>query len=170
MFASIPKCASRSLKEAGILGEEEGRFHKPITEYPDYEKYQWYMVTRDDESWYKTWWDECRLQLEHVEELLGNPVKLSGLQFTNFKSDMWQLGFKWSIAHLPCRLLVNAWIPLNNPVEKYGNALERGLDFKQFCIETITDGVNCIEVPIETLDSFLLEHGYTPQHKNRSEA
>jgi hypothetical protein len=169
-FASIPKCASRSLKEAGVLGEVDGRFHKPITEYPDHQNYEWHMVTRSADDWYKAWWDECRLQLEHTEQVMGMPSSLRGLQFANFKSDMWLLKSKYSIATLPCRLLVNAWIPVDDPVEKYGDALARGLDFKQFCIETICAGVKCIEVPIEALDDFLLEHGYEPKHENMSEA
>ena len=167
-FASIPKCASRSLKEAGVLGEVS-RFHQPITEYPDYEKYQWHMVTRDADSWYKAWWDECRLQLEHTEKVMGKPAIINGLQFTNFNADMRLLLNKQSIATLPCRLLVNAWIPLN-AVEMYGEAMMRGLNFMEFCIETITQGVKCIEVPIEKLDSFLLANGYEPQHENMSEA
>lgn len=169
-FASIPKCASRSLKEAGVLGEVEGRFHKPITEYPDYQQYQWHIVTRDADSWYRSWWDECRLQLEHTAEVMGKPAQLEGLQFKDFMLDMLRLKNKDSIETLPCKLLVNAWIPTENAEEKYADAMARGLNFRQFCIETIAAGVKCIEVPIDTLDHFLVQRGYTPQHKNMSEA
>lgn len=166
-FASIPKCASRSLAEAGVLGEIAGKYHRPIIEYPDYDQYEWFMVTRDSDSWYRAWWNECRLQLESTEDVMGKPVQLDGLQFTNFKSDMWLLKNKWSIANLPCKLLVNAWIPVDNPIEKYGDAMDRGLDFRQFCIETITDGIPCIEVPIDELDTWLAKHGFEVHHKNR---
>ena len=171
-FAPIPKCASRSLKTLGLLGEVEGRHHKPIQEYPDWQKYDWHLVRRDRGTWYAEWWDECAATVKAMAALCGQHVEelqVQGLQFVtgSFHSDMQLLKNPESLKTLPARLFVNAWLP-DNAVEKYAKALLDGKDFYDFCHDTITGSHICKEVPIDGLDAFLTEHGLTPIHANHS--
>lgn len=170
-FASMPKCASRSLQAIGLLGEVEGRHHSPITAYPDWQDYDWYIITREPYMWLAQWWEECRATVCSLAQCLGkDPRELRhvGLKFETgtFHDDSQLLKNPESLATLPARLFVNAWLP-ENAVNKYAKYLMEGKDFYDFCRETITDGVLCKEVWIDDLDKFLIDRGYTPQHLNK---
>lgn len=171
-FAPIPKCASRSLKSLGLLGEVEGRHHKPIQEYPNWQTFDWHLVRRDRGIWYAEWWDECSATLKAMASLYGRRVEElqpSGLKFItgSFYSDMQLLKNAESLKTLPAKLFVNAWLP-DNYVEKYAKYLRDGKDFYDFCHDTITGGHKCKEVQIDSLDSFIREHGLNPVHTNHS--
>lgn len=166
-FASMPKCASRSLKAAGVLGED-GRFHQPITSFPGWGQCEWHIVTRDRDSWLKSWWEECKRHVEEMAEMLAACRNRSGLQFSDFDSDMEALRDPRSLSALPARLFVNAWVP-DDAEARYAECLAKGGDLYSFCREVITAGVVCKEVPIETLDEFLLTNGLTAHHMNERE-
>lgn len=169
-FASIPKCASRTLKAAGLLGEVEGRFHRPIQQYPDWERYQWHIVTRDPYLWLAEWWQECRNHVYEASQIFGKPIAVlrpEGMQFQlgSFHDDIQMLKDPHTLTSLPARAFVNAWLP-EDAVARYAEALIAGKDFHQFCRDTITGGHPCVQVPIDDLDRFLADHGVKPTHEN----
>jgi hypothetical protein len=169
-FASMPKCASRTLKELGLLGEVEGRHHSKVTEYPNWQDYDWHIVTRNRDDWLVAWWDECRVTVANMVACLGKDRDVppdAGLKFEtgSFQDDMKRLKTPGSIAFLPARLFVNAWLP-SDAVEKYAEVLAAGGDFYTFCQNTIANGIRGKEIPLDELDDFLTARGYTPQHIN----
>lgn len=158
-FAAVPKCASRTLLQLGLLGELEGRHHTPVTDYPDWRRYQWHRVTRPAADWYASWWRECR----DTGNLLGQAF---GMSFEDMNADLAKLQELPLTA--PRRPGVNAWVPADFLAE-YSGYLERGLGLYEYCIDTITDGVSCIEVPLDQLDAWLTARGYAPLHENEAD-
>lgn len=158
-FASIPKCASRSLKALGLLGELDGRAHTRIVDYPRWQQFQWHRVVRPREDWYAAWWRECR----DTGNLLAEAF---GMTFEDMHADLEKLQTLPLTA--PRRPGVNAWVPADF-LAMYSGYLECGLGLYEFCIDTITDGVSCIEVPLDQLDAWLTARGYAPLHKNETD-
>ncbi len=155
-FASIPKCASRTLKANGLLGEVEP--HSLVTTYPDWERFEWYEVTRDYETWVLSWWAECKRAPDAFTVALG-------FQFQDVTSDLHILTNPPRISGLPKLEGVNAWVPsdFSKGFDRYfGNLMG-------FCRSIITAGVPCIEIPIAGLDAWLSERGFVPAHLNRTE-
>lgn len=157
IFASIPKCASRTLKKLGLLGELPGRTHTKITEYPEWQGYSWHRVVRDKTDWYESWWKECRDSGSLLAEAFG-------MTFQNMGADLQKLRKVPDVA--PRRPGVNGWVP-EDFVHAYRKYLANGLGLYEYCQDVITDGVKCIEVPFEQLDDWLTSHGYTPCYENR---
>lgn len=170
-FASMPKCASRSLRAAGILGEVD-RFHQPITSYPNWQAFDWHIVTRSPQLWLSEWWDECFYHVGALARLTGTPAELlrpaNGLQF-RLGSEADDLALLASnpmvLASLPARLFVNAWLPAD-AVARYAECLLAGQTFYDFCRRTITAGIPCTEVPIDDLSAYLADRGIALPHLN----
>lgn len=157
-FASIPKNATRSLKALGLLGEFEGRCHTKITDYPDWENYEWYAVDRPFEDWYRSWWAECHRMKSMFADWLG-------FTYASFEADIEKLENFESMDNVPIRWGINQWVP-ENFSEGYKAYLDNGFDFKKYCFDTITDGVPCKIVQLADLDEWLIAHGFETKHEN----
>lgn len=167
-FAPVPKCASRTLKAIGILGEMDGAHHRPITQYPDWQGYDWHMVTRPKAEWYASWWIEMRSGAEYVADLLGktlDEVRPVGMKFKDMDADLALLSEAETLASLPERLFVNAWLPANC-VAEYQTFLDNGQDLHDYCVATITASVPVKAVAMDELDAYLIQRGFVPQHIN----
>ncbi len=167
-FASIPKCGSRSLLALGLLGEVPGQYHSGVKAYPQWWKYKWFEVTRPDAEWYASWWNEQRKGVEYLSEMLcirKSELRPEGMQFVDMAADLALLADPNTLASLPERMHVNAWLP-DDCVAQYARALDQGKDFKTYCIETILCGMPTVQIPLSELDDFLSSHGYTPVHEN----
>ena len=160
-FAPIPKCASRSLKALGLLGEVEGLCHSKIKEYPDWEIYDWHYIVRNNDEWYKSWWLESKQSRTDFSKALG-------MTFENFESDMLRFNSFESIGDYPPCSGPDEWIPTDKETFKEGmrHFVSLGLGFKEFCYSIIMDGVTCTPVNIENLDNWLIANGFKPVHKN----
>lgn len=160
-FAPIPKCASRTLAALGLLGEVHGQCHTKVTEYPEYENYQWHYIERDNAEWYKSWW----LQLKQSSNSFS---KALGMTFENFEADMLCFNNFESIGDYTPDTGPDEWLPADKEVFKAGmrQFVAQGKGFKEYCASVIMDGVDCIQVHINDLDSWLTENGFKPVHKN----
>lgn len=160
-FAAIPKCASRTLSALGILGEVYGRCHTKVTEYPDYEIYQWHYIDRDNQEWYRSWWLEAKQAADSFSKALG-------MTFENFETDLLCFNNFESIGDYKHESGFNEWIPENKEEFKAGlrEFVSQGLGFKEYCYSVIMDGIDCIPVHINDLDSWLSANGFKPVHKN----
>lgn len=155
-FAALPKCASRSLAAIGLLGEVEGRQHTKITEYPEWEKYEWFMVDRPERDWLKSWWLEC----DRVKNMFTH---WAGFEFVDLDADLQRL--KSMTGRAPQRPGPSSWVP-DDFVPRF---LESGKTLKEFCFAEITSGVPCQVVQLVNLNRWLVERGYFPFHKNARE-
>lgn len=153
-FASIPKCASRSLKELGLLGEVDGRCHTKIIEYPDYQNYKWFAVDRPEDEWFKSWWYECRDSRSMFGQWLG-------FKYQNIEEDKDKLKSP-PLVGVPLRWGLNQWIK-ENFTEDF---LKSGLSLKEFCFNSIIGDVPCERININELDAWLINRGIDPVHKN----
>lgn len=151
-FAPIPKCASRTLKVHGLLGEADGREHSKVTEYPDWEKCEWYAIERDEWNWYPSYWHQAKQNPDSF-------TKAVGLKFESMANDLGVLRNPPEISFERPKG-VNNWIPIN-----FNSAYApfKG-DFYGFCRATILDGVQCIPIQIKNLDSWLIERSLHPFH------
>lgn len=150
-FASIPKCASKTLKVQGLSGATMERPHMPITDFPAWESYQWHMVERDRDSWLASWWWEAK-------RAEGDFCRLIGMEFRDMIRDLKCLENPPTLPNLPRYPGFNSWIPSNfSEAYKGFNG-----DFHAFCISTITSGIECVKVKIENLSQWLIDHGYKP--------
>lgn len=154
-FAPIPKCASRSLKALGLLGEIDGRCHTKVTDYPDWQNYQWFVVDRPESEWLESWWYQCRLENSMFAQWLG-------FTYEDIGKDLEKL-LNPPTSEAPRRPKVNQWVP-ENFTEKY---LVSGLRFKDFCYSVITDGVSCERIQITDLNNWLIGKGFTLIHENK---
>jgi hypothetical protein len=159
-FASIPRCASRTLKALGLLGEVDGRCHTRITEYPDWQKYEWMAVDRPAADWYASWWRACRDQ----RNLLAYEW---GFRYESMEEDLAQLQHPEFLQSVPLRWGLNQWVPMDF-LDVYPGYLARGLGLKELCFDTVTCGIPCNTVPLADLDSWLRARGYSPIHANAS--
>lgn len=155
-FAALPKCASRSLAALGLLGEVEGRPHSKITEYPEWEKYEWFMVDRPAADWLRSWWLEC----DRTKNMLAH---WAGFEFVDMWIDLPKLHTMTGKA--PQRAGLNGWVP-DDFVPRFA---ESGKTLKEFCFAEITCGIPCQVVQLADLDQWLMERGYFPFHKNKRE-
>ncbi len=160
-FASIPRCASRSLQSIGLLGEMNGKPHRPITEYPNWERYEWYAVTRDPLDWLRSWWS-CGY---------ANPDKKAGdfgMDYMDFSMDMEALHSNKAVWQVP-RGGIHGWIP--DTFEKdWPFYLGRGLNFYDYCRMVIVGKIPAMEIPLSRLESFLSCKGYAlPKMNGRSQ-
>ena len=153
-FAAIPKCASRSLKALGLLGELPGRCHTKITEYPDWEKYEWFAVDRPADDWYRSWWLECKRTRSMFADWLG-------FKYESVVDDMAKISMHPKM-EAPRRPGINAWIPEEFSME----FSESGKSFKKYCFDVITDGVPVEVIPLADLDAWLTARGFEPVHMN----
>lgn len=150
-FASIPRCATRSLQSLGILGEVEGKPHRPITEYPDWRGYQWCAVFREREDWLRSWWG-CSYP---------NPGRKPGdfgMGYEDYDADMRMLHSEAAFAQVP-RGGIHGWIP-DDFADGYRRYLECGLGMCEYCRDTILDGVPVLWVPLGLLNEFLKDMHY----------
>ncbi len=160
-FVSIPKCASRSLQRAGLLGVHAGRAHACLTEYPSWETYDWHVVTRDKASWELSWWRACQLRPDAFTIALG-------FRYEEMEADMKRLASKDVIANMerfPGSRGLNEWVP-EFFKDSYGTYLAKGLDFQTYCQNFLTGGVPCTPVAIEDLNAFMAERGIVFTHSN----
>lgn len=151
-FASIPKCGSRSLEKLGLLGELPGRCHTKIKDYPEWEKYDWYVVTRPYDEWIHSWWMQCK----KANDLLAHTA---GFEYNNLDEDLAKLS---KIEFWESRWGVNQWVPYNFG-ERYDG------DMQKLAKEVIIEDVNCKEVKLSDLDDFLSGLGFEVTHENRDE-
>ena len=154
-FAPIPKCASRSLKALGLLGEIEGRCHTKVTDYPDWQKYQWFAVDRPEAEWLESWWYQCQVENSMFAQWLG-------FTYEDMGKDLEKL-LNPPTTESPRRPKVNQWV-LDNFTVEY---LASGLSFKDFCYSVITDGVPCERIQLADLDQWLTSKGFTTVHENK---
>ncbi len=157
-FAALPKCASRSLKALGLLGELPGRCHTKITDYPEWERFQWFAVDRPEWDWYRSWWLECKRTHNMFADWLG------------FKyEDLWEDIARLSnlpTTRAPQRPGLNAWVP-DDFAERFPNS---GMTLKEFCFSEIAAGVPVYLIMLADLDEWLTAHGIAPVHMNKAEA
>lgn len=152
-FAALPKCASRSLAAAGLLGEVDGQPHSKITDYPDWEKYEWFMVDRPSQDWLMSWWAEC----QRTNNLLAH---WAGFEYMDMWADLRKLHAMTGEA--PIRPGLNGWVP----PDFVPRLAESGKTLKEFCFAEIMDGVECTVIQLSELDQWLAKRGYFPHHKN----
>lgn len=158
-FASIPRCASRTLMAHSLLGEDNPDWkHSPIRAYPGWEGYQWYAIGRDAAEWYPSWWWWAKKYPDAFTEAMG-------FKFLSLEEDMEILEKPPVIGPVARPYGLHGWVPEDFDA-RYADALSRGLDFYGFCRETIMDGVPCQILPIEDLDAWLEARGLTPHHDN----
>lgn len=163
-FASIPRCASRTLQSLGLLGERpvrdrfgelKGVHHHPIRQYADWEKYRWMVVTRDPESWYRSWWETAKGEPDGFAAAVG-------LKFRSLEEDQEILHNASGYGIVPRCEGLHGWVPAD-----FGTTFPAsGLDFYEYCRSVIMDGVTCEPVRIEDLDAWLISQGLTPVHLN----
>jgi hypothetical protein len=153
-FAAIPKCASRSLKALGLLGELEGRCHTKITEYPNWERFQWFAVDRPEWDWNRSWWLECK----RTRSMFAT---WAGLQYQDLWEDMERLS-RAPVTKAPQRPGLNALVP-DDFAERFPNS---GTTLKEFCFAEITAGIPVEVVPLADLDAWLTTNGFEPVHMN----
>lgn len=156
-FASIPKCASRTLKALGLLGEIEGRCHTKITEYPEWEKYDWHFVCRGSD-WEESWWMECKRTKNMFADWLG-------FQYQNLNDDLALLDKTFPDTEVPRRPGLNAWIP-EHFKKSYPAYVRQNFGLHEYCFDMITERIPCKRVDIGELDQWLKERGYDPIHMN----
>lgn len=153
-FASIPKCASRSLEALGLLGESPGKAHSPITDYPDWVKYDWHLVMRPEKEWLDSWWTHCKKEKNPFAYWLG-------MTFENQERDLACFQSIPATPMVPCTE-INRWVP-NDFSTSFPAS---GLSFYAYCVRTITAGIVCTSIKISDLDSWLIAYGYAPCHLN----
>lgn len=159
-FASIPKCASRTLKAHGLLGEVEGRHHSRITEYPDWERYEWMVILRPAAAWYQSWWKETKRTPDAFAQAMD-------LRFQSLDEDLAALEHPPKGLTLPKMEGVHAWVPMDF-CDDFPAFLKRGGGFMEYCYATITCGIACTPLHINDLDDWLSKQGLHPIHVNPS--
>lgn len=157
-FAPIPKCASRSLKALGLLGEVGERHHAPIADFPKAERYRWHRVERDPDEWLQSWWQECR----RSKDLFAVAC---GMRFADMRRDLSLLRDASGLRYVRSVSGVNAWVPPDF-VTGFARYIETGRHFYDYCVDTITAGFACTPIPLHGLDSWLIERGLSPLHEN----
>ena len=163
-FASIPKCGSRTLGAQALLGEADPDWkHSPIRAYPEWERFHWMAIERDPASWYPSYWAEL-VRARRLGE--ADPfVAALGLRLESLKEDMRILDRPPMVGPVPRCYGVNGWVPPDFD-SRYADARARGLDFYGFCREVVVDGVPCENLPLESLDAWLVARGLPPEHNN----
>lgn len=154
-FASIPKCASRTLKVQGLLGETDDFPHMPIQRFPNWDRFEWHVVVRDVAVWLASWWQEAKRAEDDFCQRMG-------MQFKSMRDDLAILENPPKIGRVPFVRGFNSWIP-----ENFDEAYKpfRG-HFQAFCYSVITSGVRCVPVPIHDLDTWLEARGFKALHLN----
>jgi hypothetical protein len=167
-FASIPRCASRSLKGIGLLGETY--FHSTILEYPDWYLYDWHRVEVDPQEWLESWWQECRSHVEHLANVLGKTVgeiRPIGMQFISMEDDLKNITTE-VLKSMPAPIQVNAWLNAK-VISKWDKYRSQGKPLYALCVDSITAGVACKVIKIANLNKFIVTQGLTPVHLNSKE-
>lgn len=160
-FASIPKCASRTLKSYGLLGEVDGKEHNSIKDYPRWSEYKWIAVVRPEADWYASWWNEAKRSHDIFEHWFG-------LRFNSLADDLNALRnpiIPKGIL-LPRMSGVHSWVPPDF-CESFPKS---GLSFMEYCYSVIVADVHCQKLPISELDNWLSIHGFEPVHLNTRES
>jgi len=159
LFASIPRCASRTLREKNLIGEVVGKDHARIVDYPNWNQYEWMVVTRPEADWYASWWHEAKSTHDAMEHLVG-------LRFVSLEDDLKRLKNPPQDIVLPKMGGVHSWIPANF-CEEYPKS---NLGFMEYCYSIIVGDVPCSLLPLSDLDAWLTDHGYAPIHLNSRSA
>lgn len=155
-FASIPKAASSALRAHGLSGVVNGRCHAPITEYPDWAKYEWKIIVRPAKDWYESYWHWTKQWPDAFTQAMG-------LKFHSIDEDLEALSNPPSDIVLPELHGVNEWIPVDF-AEDYPAFLKTGGGFMEYCYSVITCGIPCEPMPIADLDAWFISQGLTPLH------
>lgn len=154
----MPKSASRSLKKLGLLGETGEAHHAPIRSYPLRERYHWHVVVRDQESWFRSWWRQCRRD----KDLFAIAC---GMRFADMQADLARLNDSGAVRFIPATIGVNAWVPAD-VTQVLPAYIERGRTFYDYCFDVITAGIECTRVSLADLDAWLTDRGYMPLREN----
>jgi hypothetical protein len=157
-FASIPKCASRTLKAHGLLGEVEGRHHSRLTEYPDRQTYEWMVILRPAADWYASWWQEAQRTPDTFTQAMG-------FRFRSLEEDLKALESPPEGIAFPQMEGLHAWIPPDFS-EDYPRFIQSGMGFMEYCYSVITCGIPCTPLHLADLDSWLSAQGLQPIHVN----
>ncbi len=154
-FASIPKCASRTLNTLGLLGEVPGKDHSRIKEYPEWDKYHWVVITRPRLEWYLSWWHEAKA----TNDIFVRALKL---KFMSLEEDLLIIKNPPKDLRLPNLSGVHAWVPSTYVVD-FPNS---GLDWMDYCYSVIVEDVSHEKLNLSDLDKWLETNGYVPIHEN----
>ena len=84
--------------------------------------------------------------------------------YRDFEKDMRLLHSDKAFSQVP-RIGIHGWIPDDFEIS-YRNALNRGLNFYQYCREIILDGVTVVDISLMKLNDFLIGQGYAPVKMN----
>lgn len=154
-FASIPRCASRSLLQMGILGETGGRYHTRIVDYPSFQEYDWHAVIRPEREWFSSWWSvQKKLNYRGHHEF--------NLRLENEADDYNRL-HDLPLLRMPRRKGINAWMP-ENFIEDWEACRQAGTTFFGYCVGIICGTVPVKFVELSALNEWARAHGIQPVH------